>query len=62
MRVKVEWMDKTVRTYDWVEKAAVGSDRVLRLYRRGSRAAATDLIMELPIDNIRQIERDENAR
>jgi len=53
MKIVVKWMDGVSREYEGIERAVVGTDRVLRLYgyEVGGRA---NLDAEIPIFSVRE--------
>jgi hypothetical protein len=54
MKVTVEWLDGEVRTYDAIDKAEPGNDRVLRLYGERRIGGPAVLIAAIPHANVRE--------
>lgn len=54
MKVTVEWLDGEVRTYDAIDKAEPGNDRVLRLYGQRLIGGPSELIVAIPHTNVRE--------
>lgn len=54
MKVVIEWMDGEVRTYDAIDKAEPGTDRVLRLYGQRRIGGTTELIAAIPHGSVRE--------
>lgn len=54
MKVHIEWLDATRRTYDDVDKATVDGNRILRLEGHPA-AVRRPIIADLPVDRIREL-------
>jgi hypothetical protein len=54
VKVTVEWLDGETRSYDSIEKAEPGNDRVLRLYGFRKIGGPAELIAAIPHANVRE--------